>query len=79
MLGDTNHKLSQAYGVLLPDQGIALRGTFIIDPQGVLQWACVNPLNVGRSVSEVLRVLDALQTGGLTPCEWKSGEDTLKV
>ncbi len=79
MLSDTNHALSRAYGVLLEDKGIALRGTFVIDPDGKLQWMCINSLDVGRSVGEVLRVLDALQTGGLTPCEWKSGQATLKV
>ncbi|MCC7494632.1 MAG: peroxiredoxin [Fimbriimonadaceae bacterium] len=79
MLGDTSHALSKAYGVLLEEKGITLRGTFLIDPDGVLQWASINPLNVGRSVGETLRVLDALQTGGLTPCEWKAGQETLKV
>ncbi len=77
MLGDTSHALSRAYDVLLEDKGIALRGSFIIDPEGVLQWMAVHPLAVGRSVEETLRVLDALQSGGLTPCGWKKGEQTL--
>jgi peroxiredoxin (alkyl hydroperoxide reductase subunit C) len=77
MLGDTSHAVSKAFGVLLEDKGIALRGTFVIDPDGVLQWSNVNALNVGRSVDEVLRVVQALQTGGLTPCGWKPGDKTL--
>lgn len=79
ILADTNHRISRDYGVLLEDQGITLRGTFIIDPKGILQWMTVNALNVGRSVDETLRVLQALQTGGLCPVEWKPGQNTLKV
>lgn len=77
MLGDTAHEVARAYNVLLEDKGIALRGSFLIDDQGVLQWLTINGLNVGRSVAETLRVLDALQTGGLTPCGWTPGEATL--
>ena len=79
MIGDTNHAISEGFGVLLPDKGIALRGTFIIDPQGVVKSAVINDLPVGRSVEETLRTLQALQTGGLTPCEWKPGKETIKV
>lgn len=78
VLADTTHAVSQSYGVLVPEKGIALRGTFLIDPQGVLQWACVNALGVGRSVEEVVRVLQALQTGELCPVDWKPGQSTLK-
>ncbi len=77
ILADTNHKLSRGFNVLLEDKGIALRGTFIIDPSGVLKSAVVNDLPVGRSVDETLRTLQALQTGKLTGCEWKPGEKTL--
>ena len=77
MLADTNHELSRAYHVLVKEKGIALRGTFIIDPQGVLKSAVVNDLPVGRSVDETLRTLQALQTGELTGCGWKPGEKTL--
>lgn len=77
MLADTNHELSKAYGVLIKEKGIALRGTFIIDPDGVLKSAAVNDLPVGRSVEETLRTLHALQTGELTGCGWKPGEKTL--
>ena len=77
MLADTNHELSKAYGVLIKEKGIALRGTFLIDPDGNLKSAVVNDLPVGRSVEETLRTLQALQTGELTGCGWKPGEKTL--
>lgn len=77
ILGDTGHQFSRNFNVLLPEKGIALRGTFIIDPQGVLKSATVNDLPVGRSVEETIRTLQALQTGKLTGCGWKPGEKTL--
>jgi alkyl hydroperoxide reductase subunit AhpC len=77
VLADTNHAISKAYEVLIEETGEALRGTFIIDPDGVLQYAVVSNLNVGRSTDETLRVLQALQTGGLCPIDWKVGQDTL--
>ena len=77
ILGDTNHKVARTFNVLLEDKGIALRGTFIIDPNGVLKSALVNDLPVGRSVEETLRTLQALQTGKLTGCDWKPGQKTL--
>jgi alkyl hydroperoxide reductase subunit AhpC len=78
VLADTAHKISRDYGVLMEDQGIALRGTFLIDPKGVLQWMSVNALGIGRSVDEVVRTLQALNTGDLCPAEWKPGQATLK-
>ena len=78
MLADTTKRISMDYGVLLADKGVSLRGTFIIDPQGVIRWVNINDLPVGRNVSEVLRVLDALQSGGLTACNWKPGDDNIK-
>lgn len=77
ILADTSHKISKDFDVLLEEEGIALRGTFIIDPDGILQYQVISNLNVGRSVDETLRVLQALQTGGLCPVEWKPGEKTL--
>lgn len=77
ILGDTNHTVARNFNVLLADKGIALRGTFIIDPNGVLKSAMVNDLPVGRSVEETIRTLQALQTGKLTGCGWKPGEKTL--
>jgi peroxiredoxin (alkyl hydroperoxide reductase subunit C) len=77
MLADTNHSLSKAYNVLIPEKGIALRGLFLIDPQGVVRWMEINDLPIGRNVEEVVRVLDALQTNKLCPCNWKKGDATL--
>ncbi len=77
MLADTNHNLSRAYGVLHPEKGIAYRGIFLIDPHGVLRYVAVHDLSVGRNVEEILRVLDALQTDKLCPCNWKKGEETI--
>jgi alkyl hydroperoxide reductase subunit AhpC len=79
MLADIKRELSQALGILDKDAGVALRATFIVDPNGTIQFAVVNSLNVGRNVDEVLRVLDALQTDELCPCNWKKGDDVLKV
>jgi peroxiredoxin (alkyl hydroperoxide reductase subunit C) len=77
MLADTKRELSTALGVLHKDDGVALRATFIVDPDGIIRHASVNDLSVGRNVDEVLRVLDALQTDELCPCNWKKGEATL--
>jgi len=77
MLADTKRELSSALGVLHKGEGVALRATFIVDPEGVIRWVMVNDLSVGRSVDETLRVLDALQTDELCPCNWKEGEKTL--
>jgi alkyl hydroperoxide reductase subunit AhpC len=79
MLADTKRELSTALGVLHKEDGVALRATFIVDPTGVIRHASVNDLSVGRNVDEVLRVLDALQTDELCPCNWKKGEPTLEV
>lgn len=70
---DTTHKVSQEYGVLIEEEGIALRGLFIIDPNGTVRYQVVTDDNVGRSVDETLRVLQALQSGGLCPANWKPG------
>lgn len=77
LASDITKQVSRDYGVLVEDQGIALRGLFIIDPEGVLRYQVVTDLNVGRSVDETLRVLQALQTGGLCPIDWHPGERTL--
>ncbi|OGW91545.1 MAG: thioredoxin peroxidase [Omnitrophica bacterium RIFCSPHIGHO2_02_FULL_63_14] len=77
MLGDTSHQISKGFNVLIPEKGIALRGTFIIDPNGVVKSAAVNDLPVGRSIDETYRTLQALKTGKLTGCGWKPGEKTL--
>jgi peroxiredoxin (alkyl hydroperoxide reductase subunit C) len=79
MLADTKRELSSALGVLHRTEGVALRATFIVDPEGVIRWTSVNDLSVGRSVPEVLRVLDALQTDELCPCNWQRGQPTLEA
>jgi lipoyl-dependent peroxiredoxin subunit C len=78
MLADVKRELANALGILDKDAGVALRATFIVDPDGTIQWASVNGLNVGRNPLEVVRVLDALQTDELCPCNWEKGKDTLK-
>jgi peroxiredoxin (alkyl hydroperoxide reductase subunit C) len=77
MLADTKRELSQALGILHKDAGVPLRATFIVDPEGVIRWVTVQDLSVGRNVDDTLRVLDALQTDELCPCNWKKGEKTL--
>ncbi len=72
-----NPAMAQGFGLLHPGAGVALRATFIIDPNGVVRYATVNDLSVGRNIDEVVRVLDGLQTDELCPCNWKKGEDTL--
>ncbi len=79
MLADTKRELSQALGILHKTDGVDLRATFIVDPQGVIRHVSVNDLSVGRNVDETLRVLDALQTDELCPCNWKKGDATLKA
>ena len=79
MLADIKRELCQELGILDEAEGVALRATFIVDPDGIIRFASVNDLSVGRNPNEVLRVLDALQTDELCPCNWEKGEDTLKV
>ncbi|HBH22198.1 MAG TPA: alkyl hydroperoxide reductase [Cytophagales bacterium] len=77
MLADTSKSLAEELGILEAEEKVAYRATFIIDPQGIIRWVSVYDLNVGRNVQEVLRVLDALQTDELCPCNWEKGEETL--
>lgn len=77
MLADSKRELSSALGILHKEEGVALRATFIVDPDGIIRWVNVNDLSVGRNVDETLRVLDALQTDELCPCNWEKGEKTL--
>lgn len=79
MLSDIKRQLSMRLGILDAETGVAQRATFIVDPQGVIRFVYVTDLNVGRSPEEVLRVLDALQTDELCPCNWRQGEATIKV
>jgi peroxiredoxin 2/4 len=73
---DAAQAVSRAYGVLLPD-GAAQRGTFVVDPEGIVRHVAVTDLNVGRSAAETLRVVQALQTGELCPADWRPGQSTL--
>ncbi|KAL7422365.1 cTPxI [Cryptotrichosporon argae] len=81
LFADRSHAVSKAYGVLLEDEGIALRGTFFIDPKGTLRAAHVHDLPVGRSVEETIRVVKAFQFtdehGEVCPAGWEEGKDTI--
>jgi lipoyl-dependent peroxiredoxin subunit C len=79
MLSDLKRELTTRLGILDPEAGVAQRATYIVDPQGVIRFVYITDLNVGRSPEEVLRVLDALQTDELCPCNWKKGEATLEA
>lgn len=79
MLSDIKRELTCQLGILDANEGVAQRATYIVDPQGIIRFVMVTDLNVGRNPSEVLRVLDALQTDELCPCNWKQGEATLNV
>ncbi|EJW12030.1 Alkyl hydroperoxide reductase protein C [Rhodovulum sp. PH10] len=79
MLSDIKRELSTALGILHPEEGVCLRATFIVDPEGIIRFASVNDLSVGRNPQEVLRVLDALQTDELCPCNWQKGDDVLEA
>jgi peroxiredoxin (alkyl hydroperoxide reductase subunit C) len=79
MLADVKRELTSALGILDKSEGVAQRATFIVDPQGIIRFVYVTDLSVGRNPQEVLRVLDALQTDELCPCNWSQGEDTLKA
>lgn len=79
MLADVKRELSGALGILDKQEGVAQRATFIVDPEGIIRFVMVTDLNVGRNPKEVLRVLDALQTDELCPCNWQQGEQTLVI
>ena len=79
MLADTNKSLAEELGILEANEKVAYRATYIVDPDGIVRWVGVNDLSVGRNIDEVTRVLDALQTDELCPCNWEKGQETLKV
>jgi peroxiredoxin (alkyl hydroperoxide reductase subunit C) len=79
MLADIKHELSAALGILDPAAGVAQRAVFIVDQEGVIRFVMVTDLSVGRNTQEVLRVLDALQTDELCPCNWQKGQETIHV
>jgi peroxiredoxin (alkyl hydroperoxide reductase subunit C) len=78
MLADTNRRLSKALGILDEEAGVAKRATFLVDPDGIIRFVYVTDMSVGRNPAEVLRVLDALQTDELCPCNWKKGDEVIK-
>lgn len=77
MLSDIKRDLIHALGIVDKTEGVAQRATFIIDPQGIIRFVMVTDLSVGRNPQEVLRVLDALQTDELCPCNWQKGDATI--
>ncbi len=79
LLADTSKSLAEELGILEAEERVAYRATFIVDPQGIIRWVSVYDLNVGRSVKEVVRTLDALQTDELCPCSWERGMDTIPI
>jgi peroxiredoxin (alkyl hydroperoxide reductase subunit C) len=79
LIGDVTKQLARDYGVLLQDKGIATRGTFIIDPEGVIQYMGIHNLNVGRDSNEILRVLQGLKSGELCGAGWKPGAKHVAV
>lgn len=79
MLADVKRELCEALGILDAAEGVAQRATFIVDPDGIVRFSMVTDLSVGRNPKEVLRVLDALQTDELCPCNWSKGDETIDL
>jgi alkyl hydroperoxide reductase subunit AhpC len=79
MVSDIRREIATGAGVLDKKAGVAMRATFIVDPEGIVRYVDVTDMNVGRNPAEVLRVLDALQTDELCPCNWQKGQSTLSA
>ena len=77
MFSDVKRELTNTLGILDLNEGVSQRATYIVDPQGVIRHVSVNDINVGRNPSEILRILDALQTEELCQCNWNIGEQTI--
>ncbi len=77
LVADTSKSLAESLGILTDEEKVAYRVTYIVDPDGIIRWLSANDLDVGRNVNEILRVLDALQTDELCPCNWEKGQPTL--
>lgn len=81
LLADTNHTLSRDYGVLIEEEGVALRGLFLIDPKGIVRHITINDLAVGRNVEEALRLVEGFswvdKHGTVLPCNWTPGSATI--
>lgn len=78
MLSDIKRELALACGILDKQDGVAMRATFVVDPNGIIRFVTCNHDSVGRNPQEVLRVLDALQSDELCPCNWQQGDDYLR-
>jgi peroxiredoxin (alkyl hydroperoxide reductase subunit C) len=79
LLADVKRELTSALGIIDKEAGVAQRATYIVDPDGIIRFVMVTDLNVGRNPKEVLRVLDALQTDELCPCNWSKGDKTIDI
>ena len=79
MLADIKRELATALNIVDDASGVMQRATFIVDPQNIIRFSMSTDMNVGRNPQEVLRILDALQTDELCPCNWKAGDDTLNT
>lgn len=79
MVSDIKRELSNALGIIDSNAGVSQRATYLVDPEGIIRYVSVTDLAVGRNTEEVLRVLDALQSDELCPCNWKKGEPTINV
>jgi peroxiredoxin (alkyl hydroperoxide reductase subunit C) len=79
MLADIKRELSSALGILDPKAGVSQRAVYIVDPENTIRFVMVTDLSIGRNSHEVLRVLDALQAGGLMPCDWQPGQPAIKI
>jgi len=83
LLSDSNRAISTAYNVLQPEQGVDVRATFLLDPRGVIRSVMMNDVQVGRSVKETLRLVQAFQyseeNGEVIPCDWQPGEEAMKA
>jgi peroxiredoxin (alkyl hydroperoxide reductase subunit C) len=82
LVADIKKQISRDYGVLLEDGGVALRGTFLIDKEGIVKHAVINDLGLGRNIDETIRMVDALkhheQYGEVCPANWSKGDDAMK-
>lgn len=79
LVSDIRRDVAGALGILEEEELVAHRATYIVDPQGVIRYVSVNDMSVGRNPKEILRILDALQTDELCPCNWEKGEDTIQI
>ena len=79
MLSDITRQLSESLGILHKTEGVCLRATYIVDPEGVIRHVSVNDLAVGRNPEETLRLVEGYQNGGLMPCNWRPGQPPIKV